>query len=509
MNTLLTKKDIQQLTLQDISAQEVERQLDIFRKGIPTVLLIKQATITDVIVSLNDKHQADFIKTFEQSDLHAVKFVPASGAASRMFRILHRFLQDFEPEKEELDIFLKKSDCAELKKFFNRLEDFPFYEIALSKLNGSSQKSKHPNEEKYTFVKFLLEDLDYSNLPKGLIPFHKYDETTVFSAFDEHLIEASSYALKNGKAHLHFTIAEEHLPLFNSAFKKAKKKLPKKGNDYEISYSYQQKSTDTIAVDFDNQPFRLEDGSILLRPGGHGALLSNLNSIDADLIFIITIDNVVPVNNLELFSQHKKALDGILVNVQNKIFSLINEMEQTGFTEKIKEKASQISQNYFHRKIDFSTKQEVMEFFNRPIRICGMVKNEGDPGGGPFWIEDQNGELTLQIIEGAQINQKCPQTQKVLSEMTHFNPVDIVCGVKNYKGEKFDLMDFVAKDQGFITQKSIDGRDLKALELPGLWNGGMAYWNSIFVEVPHQTFNPVKTVLDLLKPGHQVNSLVI
>ena len=346
--------------------------------------------------------------------------------------------------------------------------------------------------------------LNFSNLPKGLVPFHGYENYSA-TAFEEHLVEASKYAAKDGKAKLHFTVTEDHLEKFKSTFQAIKDRVEKQTEtEFEIEYSFQKKSTDTIAVDFDNRPFRDDEGKILFRPGGHGALIENLNDLDTDLIFIKNIDNVIKQENLETIVSYKKVLAGELINVQEKIFEVLNRIDQDGFNKHILAAANDLLEEKLSVKTRLETEEDVRNFLDRPIRICGMVENQGAPGGGPFWVKDGEGNISLQIIEGAQMDTDDPAQNEIAQNATHFNPVDLVCSVRNYKGEKFDLTKYVNPKKGFITQKSKFGRNLKALELPGLWNGGMAYWNTMFVEVPIITFNPVKNVVDLLNENHQV-----
>lgn len=505
-----SKKDIQQLKNNGLTEERVRQQIRTFRNGIPFVNIYKPATLGNGIISLDKKNKESFISIYEKADVNPLKFVPASGAATRMFRFLHQFLKTYNPAKENLSTYLEKPSAAEMRAFFQNLDNFPFYHLTKKEITKiqTDYRNLDDDQKKYDFVQFLMEEMNYSSLPKGLIPFHKYDEENTLSAYEEHLNETLSYALKNAKAHLHFTIKQEHLNQFETAFNQAKTRLGPMAKNFEITYSYQGKSTNTIAVNPNNVPYRDENGQLFFRPGGHGALIQNLNQIDSDIIFIKNIDNVVPKNKLPLVSSYKKALAGILISIQQEIFKLLDDLDTEGFSESFTKRAFDIANKYFHHPKEFKNEVDIRDYFDRPVRVCGMVLNDGAPGGGPFWVKNDDGEISLQIVEQAEINSDSEEVKKILKEMTHFNPVDLVCGVKNYQGEKFDLQEFVAPNQGFIAQKSINGNAIKALELPGLWNGGMAYWNTIFVEVPHETFNPVKTVLDLLKPGHQVNSVL-
>lgn len=478
----------------------VESQLNLFEEGVPFVNLANSANIDNGIKKLSPKKLEALINLYDKNDKDVLKFVPASGAASRMFKLLQQFLTAYNPNKESLHGFLKKESFKPLSVFFDNLDSLPFYDKVASQLN-INLKSDH---YKYEFVKILLEDLGYASLPKGVIPFHKYANHT-YTAFEEHLKEAAQYSTKKGKTKLHFTVSKDHLPQFKQVFELAAGKGKVNTENIEVTYSFQHQSTNTIAVTPDNKPFRKEDGNILFRPGGHGALIENLNQVEADIVFIKNIDNVVTHDRLNTLANYKKALAGMLIELQNEVFALLEEVETNNFDKTIKEKAEKLVRNKFDLILSFDNNKQIKKFFNRPIRVCGMVENKGEPGGGPYWVENEKGHKSLQIVESAQINQHDENQQEILRKSTHFNPVDLVCGIKNYRGEKFDLTEFVNSEQSFISKKSKNGKKLKALELPGLWNGAMAKWNTIFVEVPLETFNPVKTVLDLLKPGHQAD----
>ena len=360
----------------------------------------------------------------------------------------------------------------------------------------------------------LLKDgLNYGEFPKGLLPFHLYNDVSV-TPFEEHLYEAALYSASNGIAKLHFTISENHTEKFKSEFEKIREKVEAITNvDFQISFSYQKSSTDTVAVTPKNELFRNDDTSLLFRPSGHGALIENLNEQEADIIFIKNIDNVVVEKYRGEVARHKKILAGKLIEVQEKAFKyaalLATDTISIAERQEIKTFLEEALNNSFPNEFDQFDKEKQLKtlktHINKPIRICGMVKNEGEPGGGPFWIKNAEGAISLQIIESAQIDTENSLQKNILQQATHFNPVDLVCGIRNYKGEKFNLTNFTDPTQGFITGKTSQGRALKALELPGLWNGAMANWNTIFVEVPLITFNPVKTVNDLLKKTHQVN----
>ncbi len=362
----------------------------------------------------------------------------------------------------------------------------------------------------YYFIKLLLSSdyFDVANKPKGVLPFHQY-KTHIATAIEEHLYESAYYSSSNDGSHLHFTVSEAHQNQFENSVNIAKIKVEKEsGVKINVSYSYQNKNTDTIAVDWNNNPFRDENEKLVFRPGGHGALIENLNHLEADIIFIKNIDNVVQ-KRIESIALYKKALAGILVELQQQIFGFLDEIEHSN-EDKLKEILIFAQNNLNIERLDDFQKYTlenkinyIKSILDRPIRVCGMVKNEGEPGGGPFWVWDSKGNLSLQIVETSQVDLANANQAKILADATHFNPVDLVCGIRNHKNEKFDLTQFVDHTGGFIVEKDRNGRTLRGYELPGLWNGAMAKWTTVFVEVPLITFNPVKTVNDLLKPAHQ------
>ncbi len=511
-----TQRDIRQIEEKGISKKTVEDQIRTFMEGVPNITLHAPALIGEGILKIPPKEEKKFIQAFEKAkdSLTLLKFVPASGAASRMFKTLFGFLEDFSPEEESFDAYVRNKDERSLLKFFERAHEFPFYE---STLNRMGVKDLSADQDKYGFVSELLgeDGLNYGFYPKGLLPFHKYGEDLA-TPFEEHLFEGVEYACVGDKARLHFTISEQHQSLFDQEWKKIGKRVSKEtGTSFEVGYSYQSQATDTIAVTPDNEPFRNEDGSVLFRPGGHGALLRNLNEQDADIIFIKNIDNVVTRDRSGETANSKKLLAGILLGLQERVFHYSGLLEENSLSGGDMEEIRNFLESDLNVRISdhyasFTIGQQIeilKDKLHRPIRVCGMVKNEGEPGGGPFWVKDRNGNISLQIVESAQVDLDRDHQASIFQESTHFNPVDIVCGVKDHKGEKYDLLKFVNEKQGFITNKTEEGKPLKALELPGLWNGGMAYWNTVFVEVPISTFNPVKTVNDLLKPAHQAGGV--
>ncbi len=511
---MISTSELQSLADKGISAKKVNQQLATFKEGIPFVNLKHAAVINNGILKCTEDEISNYITIFDgaKEKLNLLKFVPASGAASRMFKALFNFLEDYDFNKESLETYLERTDNLSIEIFSNGLKNFPFYDMVQSAIDGNFSSK---GEEVYVFIKKLLshDGFNYGFYPKGLLPFHLYKDHTE-TPFEEHLKEGAKYAKSNGTSKLHFTISEQHTEMFAIEFEKANKRVAYSTNtDFQISYSNQKPSTDTIAVNIDNTPFRNADGSLLFRPGGHGALIENLNEQDADIVFIKNIDNVVVPAHYNHVTQSKKLLAGVLLQVQKQAFSYAKELENEEVNEDLLNEVERFLVNKLNVRFskEFSSgslvekKNSITKKINRPIRVCGMVKNEGEPGGGPFWISDLKENVSLQIIESAQIDTTIESQLNILKDATHFNPVDLVCGIRNYKGEKFNLIDFVDHKQGFITQKTKDGKALKALELPGLWNGAMAFWNTIFVEVPLETFNPVKTVNDLLKSTHQVS----
>lgn len=487
---MLASSDLKQLQGQGISEQQLQDQIDRFEKGFDPLELAAAATVGNGIMRLSDSEIDQYISIYEKSELETLKFVPASGAASRMFKALFAIL-----DMEE-SAYLNDETTIQ---FFNEIKDFAFYDDLKSSFESKNNASFEEaiNQKDKRVVAELLNDegLAYGSLPKGLLRFHRYDDD-VRTPVQEHISEGISYASREGKVNIHFTVSPDHQEKFESHVSKAVTKLENE-NKISISYSTQKNSTDTVAVDLANQPFRDDQGKLLFRPAGHGALLENLNQLDADIVFVKNIDNVVPDRIKDETIRFKKVLAGILLKFQESSFNLLKRAENG--EDITNEGSSLLAQMGI--KGSFSN-SDVINNLNRPIRVCGMVKNEGEPGGGPFWVHNNNVE-TLQVVESAQVNSEDNNQNAIFVESTHFNPVDLVCGIRDYKGQSFDLLKFRDDDTGFITEKSYQGRKLKAMELPGLWNGSMAHWNTIFVEVPLITFNPVKTVMDLLKPNHQ------
>ena len=515
---MFTKEDFNQFKTKGIDTQIIYKQIENFKKGFPYADLIKPATIGNGIERLNEDDTNEFVKFYDNAakKIHIIKFVPASGAASRMFKALFGFLENYKGTENDYNEFLADKGFNSVYNFINRLTDFAFFEDLKNAMKKDNIDifEKIEKKEYHIIIDYLLNDkgLNYGKRPKGLLKFHSYTNNNRFS-FEEHLVEAANYGTsKNNKAYIHFTVSPEHLDRFTRQVESVKSIYEDKfGITYDVSFSVQKSSTDTIAVDLKNNPFREDDGKILFRPGGHGALIENLNDLDGDVIFIKNIDNVVPDRLKTETTIYKKTIGGILLKLQSQVFKYLNELDKTEKDENLIAEISEFAQKKLNinipaefDRINFNGRKDFLyRHLNRPVRVCGMVKNEGEPGGGPFWVKNSNGEVSLQIVESSQVNQDDAGQKEILQSSTHFNPVDLVCGIKNYKGEQFDLHKYIDSATGFISIKSKDGKNLKAQELPGLWNGAMANWITIFVEVPVITFNPVKTVNDLLRTQHQ------
>jgi len=502
---------------EEISTSLIEEQLKLFYSGVKVPVLAKPCLVGDGIHRINNL-EIDELLVFHKEAASAgrlIKFVPASGAASRMFQKLQSVLNQFNDFT--LDDLKNNSvvnnDCKSVLEFLINLPKFAFYDDLKTVLDvDDTGINKLINESPAEILKAVLFDkgLNYSSKPKGAIKFHRY-RTENRTAFEEQIYEALYYISdKNGEVKIHFTISEEHTDIFKTIIDNLKSKLPS-DHKVEAAFSYQKKSTDTIAVDIVNKLIFDKSGNLVRRPGGHGALLENLNDLKADIVVIKNIDNVSKENLAGDTFLYKKLLIGYLVKTQKQVFDLLNSLDKKDFSTKSFEEMMELVEKDFciTRPSDFenwSADQKhnyLYDKLNRPIRVCGMVKNEGEPGGGPFWIKNEDGGLSLQIVEQVQINMNDEDQKNILKQSTHFNPVDLVCGLRDYKGSNFDLHKFVDHKSGIITKKSKDGIELKALELPGLWNGSMADWITIFVEVPISTFNPVKVVNDLLRKEHQ------
>ncbi len=479
-----TQNELNDLAKRGISTEKVEQQIKNFKAGFPPLPVDRAAVVGDGIVSLDEQFTKDLAakwgKSTAVSNLTVEKFVPASGAATRMF-------------KEYFEFVDKGTASAGVQKSCDNISKFAFYEDLVTLGMAES-------DAREIVAAILGDGLGYGKKPKGLLKFHTY-KNGGRTACEEHLVEAALYGMSgDGVAKIHFTVSPEHLEGFEAVVAENREKYEARyGVKFAISYSQQKSATDTIAVDMENEPFRTSEGKMLFRPAGHGALIENLNDLDADIIFIKTIDNVVPDHKRADTVSYKKALAQLGLDIQNRIFTYIKDIdEERADLENIKD---YIEKNIGYKFEDGEISAErLREVLDRPLRICGMVKNEGEPGGGPFWVKGAKGESSVQIAESSQI---APEERHLMASATHFNPVDVICLPKNFKGEKFDLLQYVDPTTGFISEKSFEGRALKAQELPGLWNGAMANYNTVFVEVPITTFAPVKVLEDLLREQHQ------
>ncbi len=443
--------------------------------------------------------------------------MPASGAASRMFALLSKVLNNYEQLKDKIESGPEDEDTASFLEFIGNVDRFAFSgQLREAVKNSGRDLEQLVDDKEYNVIlEYLLTEkgLDYLNCPKGLIKFHSY-ETGVRTAFEEHIAETISYCkAPSGTGRVHFTILADHEDKFSEFAGSAISEYEKKGVKLDISFSFQSPDTDIVAVDFDNNPLRDEKAQLVFRPGGHGALLQNLAGLDSEIIFVKNIDNVVPDRLKDETVKYKKALGGYLLQLKDSMDTYLKLISSNKINSSEIEDALGFIKDRLEIEIpaglDSKSSEEKTSFIsnilNRPLRVCGVVKNEGEPGGGPFWVKDSEGKATKQIVESAQVDFNNNEQKQIWSSSTHFNPVDLVCSIYDYKGEKFDLQEFVDMNTVFITKKSKDGVDLKAMELPGLWNGSMAFWNTVFIEVPLITFNPVKTVFDLLKPEHSAN----
>jgi len=478
--SMFTEKDLQQIVAHGLTVEAVERQIENFRQGFPSLKVVSAASPSDGITVLTAEQAAAYAEKFENrgETVTVAKFVPASGAATRMFKELFEFVNE-DKRGKGIDTLLEN------------IEKFAFYPELKEVVSDFS-------DEKAVVSAIIAKGLGYGSLPKGLVTFHAY-QNGARKAVEEHLVEGALYGAANGIVRLHFTVSPEHEGAFRELLAEKTAKYEELfGVKYDISFSQQKSSTDTIAVNPDNTPFRTDDGKLLFRPAGHGALLENLNEIEASVIFVKNIDNVTTDALRADTVLYKKALAGLLLELQAQTFEALatlksGEADVAAVGKFVEEKLCvKLPENY-----DVALLERLL---SRPIRVCGMVRNEGEPGGGPFWVVNADGTQTLQIAESSQIS---AEDMHLMKDATHFNPVDLVCGVYAADGTKYDLLQYTDPATGFISSKSSGGRTLRAQELPGLWNGAMADWNTIFVDVPISTFSPVKVVQDLLRPQHQ------
>ncbi len=498
---MLSETDLEQVRQRGSDAALVDEQIQFFVTGFPFLPLSKAATVGDGLIRLSDDDREAKVALFDEKalegDITLLKFVPASGAATRMFKALFSFLEEGKTDKS-------------VEEFFDKLATFAFYEDLKEVL--ASDHHDIATVDRIVIADYFLTEkgLGYGSLPKGLLKFHAYSDRAR-TPLEEHLVEGALYANASGRVHLHFTVSPEHRDKFEKLVVEVLPSYESKYSvKYFVSFSEQRASTDTIAVNMDNTPFREKDDSLLFRPAGHGALLENLASLDADVIFIKNVDNVVPDHLKDTTVTYKKAIAGVLLDYQSRIFDYLEKMEDG-------HDASLLSEldEFFQKELSvrppaafgsWSDDEKATYFkkkLERPLRVCGMVPNVGEPGGGPFWADNADGSASLQIVESAQVDMDNPEQKATFQNATHFNPVDLVCAMKTRHGRSYSLRQFRDPMTGFISSKSKDGKELKAQELPGLWNGAMADWNTLFVEVPLITFNPVKTVNDLLREQHQ------
>ena len=505
---MLNQNDLQQIAARGITQEQVDHQLEQFKTGFPFLRLEAAASIGQGVQAPTDEERQQFIECwnrYKNEGHEIVKFVPASGAASRMFKDVFAFV----------DAPYDAPQTAFEKEFFDGIKKFAFREALCDKCKENEGKNirtllEEGNYKAVARQMLSAEGLNYGQLPKGLLLFHNYEDGPR-TPMEEHLVEAALYAVSDGKANVHFTVSHDHLELFKQKVEEKLDKYAKRfGIKFNVSFSEQKPSTDTIAANPDGTPFRQDDGSLLFRPGGHGALIQNLNDIKADVVFIKNIDNVVPDRLKAATVEYKQLLAGILVSLQARAFEYLRLLDSGKYThEQLEEIIRFVQRDLCCRKADIKLLEDaelviyLRRKLNRPMRVCGVVKNVGEPGGGPFLTYNSDGTVSLQILESSQIDKKNAEYMKMFTEGTHFNPVDLVCAIRDYKGNAFNLPDFVDPQTGFISQKSKNGRELQALELPGLWNGAMSDWSTVFVEVPLETFNPVKTVNDLLREQHQ------
>ena len=487
---MFTEQDTACIRAHGLTPEAVERQLENFRRGFPFLKVVRAAAPGDGILVPAPQEVAAAVRRYDEAAarLGIVKFVPASGAATRMFKELFAFVEEGR-RSEGIDRLLLN------------IERFAFWpELRATLPAGADDR---------TVVEHIIgKGLGYGGRPKGLVTFHAYAEGARKAA-EEHLVEGAQYAAAGGRVRIHFTVSPEHRADFEALMAE---KVPlyerRFGVHYDIAFSEQKPSTDTVAVNPDNTLFRTDAGALLFRPAGHGALIENLNEIDADVIFIKNIDNVAPDRLKTDTVTYKKVIGGVMLALQQRCHSYLRSL-YNGLNDKVligeiarftEERLGQRLPRDFERLSLLQRADLLYKLLDRPIRVCGMVRNEGEPGGGPFWVTAPDGSQSLQIAESSQI---APGQRQLMNAATHFNPVDVVCGTKNYRGEHFDLRKYVDPSTGFISQKSKSGRELLAQELPGLWNGSMAHWNTVFVEVPVTIFSPVKVVGDLLRPQHQ------
>ncbi len=518
---IFNQEDRIQIKALGLSEEQVHQQIQMFKKSSSSVRLHQPCTIGDGIQQIAPGDLKTYIALQEKAAHKGrfIKFVPASGAASRMFELLfkiyHQILSFLNGKYPNL-AHEEDSEAKDFISFQKGIKQFAFFEdLKLLMANHGIQVEELISQNQWEkILAYLLTEqgLNYGALPKGLLKFHQYPSGSR-TAFEEHLLEAI-HTIRNreGICYLHFTVSPEDENAFRQLFERVR---PQYEQYYqarlEVTFSTQKHSTDTIAVDLENRPFRERDGELLFRPGGHGALLENLNDLQGDLVYLKNIDNVTPDQHKEPLITWKKVLGGVLVKIQETIHLYMKELMERGEDHRLVEEVKAFARDRllipepqgFKQWTPKKQREFLLSRLNRPLRVCGMVKNEGEPGGGPFWVEGKDGNLSLQIVENVQVDPTSSEQQRIWNSSTHFNPVDLVCGLKDFQGRSFNLHRYVDPEAVFISKKSKNGRELKSLEWPGLWNGAMFDWVTLFIEIPNITFNPVKTINDLLRPEHQ------
>ncbi len=498
-------RDLQRIADHGLTRQAASAQLERFARGAHYAQLERPCRVGDGIrrFSAEDLARLGARWEGEAAKGRGMKFVPASGAGTRMFQSFLKILHgENEPAAEAL---------------MQGLPRFPFFEALRGVMAqaGHSVEACLQKKDYQTVARFLLTEagLNYATLPKALILFHRYPQGSR-TPFEEHLAEAAAYVSDaQGRCRLHFTVSEEHRPMLEAFLQQALPRFQKGPTRYEVQFSVQAKSTDTLAADAQNRPFRDRNGDLVFRPAGHGALLQNLESSGGDIVFLKNIDNVAPEGKGAEAAAYKKAMAGHLLEIQETCFSYLNRLE-TGSLASVElaeieafissTLAATLPPDWPERR-PAERERWLFERLNRPLRVAAVVPNHGEPGGAPFWVEEVGVGFSLQIIESAQVDRKDPEQERVFRSASHFNPVDLVCAIRDYRGRPFALANFVDAETGFLSEKSHEGRPLRALELPGLWNGSMARWNTVFVEAPASTFSPVKKIEDLLRPEHQIS----
>ncbi len=503
-NHLFNAQDLRRIRALGLRPSDVKKQLEAYRRGFSFLTLVRPCVPGDGIRSLTPAERRRLIRLYdaEATGCKMVKFIPASGAASRMFAGWYAAADRGTFGNDGLD-----------RSFFRDLGRMPF--ISLLKQNDHTRRMLRKKDVRAVLQSILLPcGLNYGGLPKALLSFHAYRGGEVRTALEEHLREAADLIADRRKVcRLHVTVSAEHVQPVKSFLRLSVPRLEEScGVRFRVELSVQSPSTSIVAADGQSRPFRDEDGCLVFRPGGHGALLQNLQRIDADFIFVKNIDNIPPESLQKKILPYKKVLGGLMIETQRQVYSCLRRLEQKDLSlpdlravaDFCRDALNSDFPKEFSKLAAREKRQWLFRLLNRPLRVCGMVRNEGEPGGGPFWVLEKDQSRTLQIVESAHVDFSLPQQADIWSKASYFNPVDMVCCTKNYRGEKLILDDYVNRDAYLISPKTQKGRELQAQELPGLWNGGMAFWNTIFVELPLAVFNPVKTVYDLLRPQHRI-----